>query len=89
MIPHPISLKGVQKRVRGMHGRNGSSGISDFKTWKAFEEEIEYIWHNAWHYNEDGSEISNLAKDLEVTLIRSTILLGILTRYCRSSSIKS
>jgi hypothetical protein len=66
VIPHPVSLKGLQKRVRGIHGRNGSTGVSDFKSWKTFEEEAEYIWHNAWHYNEDGSEISNLAKDLEV-----------------------
>jgi hypothetical protein len=66
VIPHPVSLKGLQKRVRGIHGRNGSTGVSDFKSWKTFQEETEYIWRNAWHYNEDGSEISNLAKELEV-----------------------
>jgi hypothetical protein len=66
VIPHPVSLKGLQKRVRGIHGRNGPTGISDFKSWRALEEEAEYIWNNAWHYNEDGSEISNLAKDLQV-----------------------
>lgn len=61
-----MSLKGVQKLVRGVHGRNDPTGVSDFKTWKALEEEVAAIWKNAWHYNEDGSEISLLAKDLEV-----------------------
>jgi hypothetical protein len=66
IISHPVSLKGLQKHVRGIHGRNGSTGVSDFKSWKALEEEAELIWHNAWHYNEDGSDIAVLAKDLEV-----------------------
>lgn len=66
IITHPVSLKGLQKRVRGNHGRNGLTGVSDFKSWNAFEEEVKYIWRNAWHYNEDGSEISLLAKELEV-----------------------
>jgi hypothetical protein len=66
VIPHPVSLKGLQKLVRGVHGRNEPTGVSEFKTWKSFEEEVECIWRNAWHYNEDGSDISILAKDLEV-----------------------
>ena len=56
VIPNPMSLKKLQKLVKG----------SEFKSWAAFEEETSTIWKNAWHYNEDGSEISNLAKDLEV-----------------------
>jgi Bromodomain len=51
-----MSLKKIQKLVKG----------SEFKFWAAFEEETSTIWKNAWHYNEDGSDISNLAKDLEV-----------------------
>jgi hypothetical protein len=43
--------------------------VSDFKSWQEFEEEAEHIWNNAWHYNEDGSEISNLAKDLQVRIL--------------------
>jgi len=66
VIPYPVSLRKLQKRVKGTHGRNDSNSISDFKTWAAFEEEASHIWKNAWHYNEDGSDISNLAKDLEV-----------------------
>ncbi|KAH8813171.1 Bromodomain-containing protein-like protein [Xylogone sp. PMI_703] len=65
IIPYPVSLKKLQKRVKGIHGRADATGVSDFKTWAAFEEEASYIWKNAWHYNEDGSEISNLAKELE------------------------
>ncbi|RFU28365.1 hypothetical protein B7463_g7962, partial [Scytalidium lignicola] len=65
VIPYPVSLKKLQKRVKGIHGRADATGVSDFKTWAAFEEEAGYIWKNAWHYNEDGSEISNLAKELE------------------------
>jgi len=42
------------------------TGSTDFKSWKSFEEEASSIWKNAWHYNEDGSEISLLAKDLQV-----------------------
>lgn len=64
-----MSLKKLQKKVKGIDGKNGTAGISDLKTWTAFEEEASYIWKNAWHYNEDGSEISNLAKDLQVCLV--------------------
>ncbi|TAQ87495.1 hypothetical protein B7494_g4197 [Chlorociboria aeruginascens] len=60
VITNPVSLKVLQKRVKG-----DGTGISDFKTWASFEEESSYIWKNAWLYNEDGSEISELAKDLE------------------------
>jgi hypothetical protein len=71
VITHPVSLKGLQKRVRGNHGRGGSTGISDFKSWRALEEETEKIWHNAWHYNEDGSDIAVLAQELEVRSSKS------------------
>lgn len=67
MIPHPVSLKSLQKKVRGIHGRNEITGASDFKSWKSFEEEASSIWKNAWHYNEDGSDISLLAKELEAS----------------------
>ncbi|KAF2218059.1 hypothetical protein CERZMDRAFT_20712, partial [Cercospora zeae-maydis SCOH1-5] len=65
VIKHPVSLKGVQKRVRGVHGRDAPTGISDFKTWDAFEQEISWIWRNARDYNEDGSDMYALAGDLE------------------------
>lgn len=65
-ISYPVSLAQIQKRVKGSRGKNDSSGVSDFKTWAAFEEEFSHIWNNAWHYNEDGSEISERAKQLQV-----------------------
>lgn len=65
-IKHPVSLKSVQKRIRGQHGRDPPTGVSDFKTWDAFEQEVSFIWRNARDYNEDGSDMYNLAGDLEV-----------------------
>ncbi len=66
-----MSLKGVQKKVRGVHGRNQPTWVTDLKSWDAFETEVSYIWHNAREYNEDGSEIFNLAGDLEVSYCQS------------------
>lgn len=66
IIRYPQSLKGIQKRVRGIHGRNPATGITDFQSWDAFEQEMRYIWRNAREYNEDGSEIFELAGELEV-----------------------
>jgi hypothetical protein len=57
----------VRKRVDGEHGRNEHTGITDFKTWDAFEEEVSFIWRNAKDYNEDGSEMYELAGQLEVS----------------------
>ena len=73
IITHPVSLRGIQKRIKGNHGRTGSTGVSDFKGWKAFEEEVEYIWQNAWQYNEDGSDIAMLAKELKVCILDPTL----------------
>ncbi|KAK5694460.1 hypothetical protein LTR17_024799 [Elasticomyces elasticus] len=65
VIRHPVSLKAVAKRCRGQHGRAPPSGVSDFKTWDAFEEEMGFIWRNAWEYNEEGSGMYILANDFE------------------------
>ncbi|KAK3621564.1 hypothetical protein LTR56_022739 [Elasticomyces elasticus] len=65
VIRHPVSLKAVAKRCRGQHGRAPPSGVSDFKTWDAFEEEMGFIWRNAWEYNEEGSGMYNLANDFK------------------------
>ena len=67
-IKYPVSLKKVRKRVDGEHGRNEHTGVTDFKSWDAFEEEISFIWRNAKDYNEDGSEMYELAGQLEVGL---------------------
>lgn len=67
VIKNPVSLKTFQKRVKGVQGKNAATGISDFKSWAAFEEEFSIVWKNAYHYNEDGSSIFILAKELEKT----------------------
>jgi hypothetical protein len=61
-----MSLQGVQKKVRGVVGRNPPTGITDLKTWDAFENETSLIWLNAREYNEDGSDIFNLSLEFEV-----------------------
>jgi hypothetical protein len=66
LIKHPVSIKSVQKRTRGQHGRASPTGVSDFKTWDAFEDELSYIWKNAREYNEDGSDMYELANEFEV-----------------------
>lgn len=66
IIKHPVCLKSVQKLVRGIKGREKPTGISFFKSWHAFESELDYIWNNAREYNEDESEIVKLAGQVEV-----------------------
>ena len=53
--------------VRGIRGREKPTGVTVLKSWQAFEDEVSYIWNNAREYNEDGSEISNWASQLEVS----------------------
>jgi hypothetical protein len=65
LIKHPMSLKGVQKKVRGQRGREGPTGKTDLKSWQALEDEMSLIWQNAREYNEDGSAIYELAGELE------------------------
>jgi Bromodomain len=70
VIKHPVSLLAIQKRIRGIHGRNQATWITDFQSWKAFEEEASFIWKNAREYNEDSSEIFELAGELEAAFNR-------------------
>ncbi|PNS13934.1 Chromatin structure-remodeling complex subunit rsc1 [Sphaceloma murrayae] len=65
LIKKPVSLKSIAKKCRGQHGREPPTGITDFKTWDAFEEEVSFIWKNAQEYNEDGSEMFTLADDFK------------------------
>jgi len=65
IIKNPVSLKSVQKFVRGIRGRDKPTGATFFKSWAAFEEEVSKIWGNARVYNEDGSPIFELAGKLE------------------------
>lgn len=75
VITDPLSLKKLQKIVKGVHGRNDATGVSDFKTWGAFEEKSKLLWTNAYFYNEEGSDIYVLAQELEVRSIHNSIAL--------------
>ncbi len=74
IIAEPLSLKALQKQVRGQHGRGPATYVSDFKSWAAFEDQASLIWKNAYHYNEDGSEIFVMAQELEVGLMTRNIM---------------
>lgn len=41
--------------------------MTEYKSWAAFEEKASLLWENAYYYNEDGSPIANMAKELEVS----------------------
>lgn len=73
-IRHPVSLKGVQKRLKGVHGRAPPTGVTDFKTWDAFQDEVSFIWRNAREFNQDGSDMYNLAGEFEVSFERHGII---------------
>jgi hypothetical protein len=66
LIKDPMSLAAIQKKVRGVVGREAPTGHTLFKSWDAFEEAFSLIWKNARIYNEDGSDIYNLSLELEV-----------------------
>lgn len=68
IIQHPVSLRSIQKKVRGTDSRKKQSRETAYPSWQSFEEEVSYIWRNAREYNEDGSEISMLAGVLEASL---------------------
>ncbi|KAF1992633.1 Bromodomain-containing protein [Aulographum hederae CBS 113979] len=65
VIKYLVSLKGVQKKVRGQLGKSTALGPTELKTWAAFEEEMSYIWRNCRQYNEDGSDMYNLSGEFE------------------------
>lgn len=64
-IKKPVSLTALRKKTKGQHGREKPTGVSDFKTWDAMEDEVSWVWKNARTFNEDGSEISDLATQFE------------------------
>ena len=41
--------------------------------WDSFENEVQYIWKNCQTYNEDGSEMYNLAAEFEASLLQHSI----------------
>ncbi|TVY29978.1 Protein polybromo-1 [Lachnellula hyalina] len=65
LIKNVVSLKSVQSKIKRSSGDKDAPTISEFKSWGAFEHEMNYLWNNAWQFNEDGSEISTLATELQ------------------------
>lgn len=51
--------------VNGTQSKNGTR-VSEFKSWAALEDKASLLWRNACYYNEEGSDIYELAKELEV-----------------------
>lgn len=68
VIQDPRSLQTLWEQVQGIDigKKSAPTGVSKFSNWDEFEAEASIIWANAFHYNEDDSEIFNLAKELEV-----------------------
>lgn len=66
IIQHPVSLRSLLKQVRGIEGRKPHSRKTAFPTWQMFADEMEYVWGNAREFNEEDSEIVDLANILEV-----------------------
>jgi hypothetical protein len=62
-----MSLTAVQKKVRGVIGRDAPTGQTLLKSWSAFEQAMSLVWKNARIYNEDGSDLYNLSLELEVS----------------------
>ena len=78
IIKDPVSLNAVQKKVRGVIGRNAPTGLTELKSWDAFENMTSMIWKNAREYNEDGSDLYNVSIELEVCS-NATLTVVILT----------
>lgn len=74
LIDNPMSLKKMWRAIQGMQGRGGATGISLYKSWAAMEQEASFLWINAQYYNEEGSEIYELAGELKVMYHSWTIL---------------
>lgn len=64
-IKNPESLHGLKKKATGKQGHLEPTGVSLMKSWTEFEDRVGLIWRNARQYNEDGSDISVLAGQLE------------------------
>ncbi|OAA32457.1 Bromodomain protein [Moelleriella libera RCEF 2490] len=65
VISDPLSIKKLQKEVTGVQGRGEPTGVSEYKSWSALEERAKLLWTNAFFYNEEGSEIFDLARELQ------------------------
>ncbi|KAF1997634.1 Bromodomain-containing protein [Amniculicola lignicola CBS 123094] len=70
LIRQPMSLSAVQKKVRGVIGRNAPTGVSVYTGWNVFEDDMRLIWNNAREYNEDGSDIYQLSIEFETAFMK-------------------
>lgn len=68
LIDKPMSLRKMRRTVQGMQGRSISTRQTLYKSWAALEEDAKFLWSNAQYYNEEGSEIYELAGELRVRL---------------------
>lgn len=64
-IAKPVALYILQKRVKGVV-HNRETGVSLYRSWDDFAEDVRLLWKNARAYNEEGSEIFELSGRLEV-----------------------
>ncbi|KAM0276595.1 hypothetical protein ACHAQH_006600 [Verticillium albo-atrum] len=64
-VSNPLSIKKLQKRVKGIQGRGQCTHLTEFKSWAAFEETASLIWTNAQFYNEEDSEYYAVAGDFK------------------------
>lgn len=64
-IKEPQSLKKISKSVKGWRSREDITGITEFKTWDALENELSKVWRNAMEYNVEGSDVYQAALQLE------------------------
>jgi hypothetical protein len=75
MISDPLSLRKLQKMVKGVQGRGEPTNVTEFKTWASFEDKAQLLWTNAYYYNEEGSEIYELAQELEASYSFHAVML--------------
>ncbi|KAG7114558.1 Protein polybromo-1 like protein [Verticillium longisporum] len=64
-VSNPLSIKKLQKRVKGVQGRGNCTHVSEFKSWAAFKETASLIWTNAQFYNEEDSEYYAVAGEFK------------------------
>ena len=60
-----MCLRKLQKSANGQRGHEPPQPNTLLKSWDEFQQRAELIWNNAREYNEEGSEIVEMAEQLE------------------------
>jgi len=60
-------------KIIGFHGRAGATGITELKSWDALDCEMSKIWDNCRQFNQEGSDIYELAGELEVRVLEERV----------------